>query len=125
MKNLLLILITLCIGAATNAQDTRKIEISKSVITEFQKKEYTKIVLTFDETMKNALPAEKLKQVWEGLIAQCGSYQKYTAITEGKIQDYDIVYVLCHFEKVNLKMKLVFNSQNKVAGMFFIPENQQ
>jgi hypothetical protein len=39
------------------------------------------------------------------------------------IQNYDVTYILCHFEKVNLKMKPVFNEKNQIAGLFIIPEN--
>jgi hypothetical protein len=46
-------------------------------------------------------------------------------ITVDKIQNYDVTYVLCHFEKMNLKMKTVFNDKNQIAGMYFIPENQK
>ena len=49
-----------------------------------------------------------------------------SAITEDKIQNYDVTYILCHFEKVNLKMKTVFNEKNQIADfLLLIPENQK
>jgi hypothetical protein len=107
------------------SQENKNIDISKVVINSFQKNEYSKIVEIFDVTMKTALPQEKLKLIWEDLNTKCGKFQKYSEITEGKIQTYDVTYVLCHFEKLNLQLKLVFNEKNQIAGMFFLPENQK
>jgi hypothetical protein len=107
------------------AQEHKNITNSKMVINSFQKAEYPKIVEVFDVTMKNALPEDKLKLVWEDLNNKCGKFQKYSEITEDKIQTYNVTYVLCHFEKMNLQMKLVYNDKNQIAGLFFIPENQK
>jgi len=74
--------------------------------------------------MKDALPEEKLMLVWADLNSKCGTFQKYSEVTEDKIQNYDVCYVLCHFEKMNLEMKVVFNEKNQVAGLFFLPESQ-
>jgi hypothetical protein len=125
MKNLFILILACSLGTMAFSQENKKIEISKDVINSFQKNDFAKILSFFDETMKTALPVEKCKLVWNDLNSQCGKYQKYSTITEGKIQNYDIVYVLCHFEKVKLQMKVVFNDKNQVAGLFFIPENQK
>jgi hypothetical protein len=125
MKKIYFLILLCSISFVLFSQQNKNIDISKSVITSFQNNEYSKIVQYFDETMKTALPAEKLKLFWDDLNIQCGKYQKFSEITEGKIQNYDIVYILCHFEKMNLKMKTVFNDKNQVAGLFFLPENQK
>ncbi len=125
MKKFFLFFVFCSLGMALFSQGSKNTDISKTVINSFQKAEYSKIVLLFDETMKTALPEAKLKSVWDDLNSKCGEYQKFSEIAEGKIQIYDVTYVLCHFEKVNLKMKVVFNDKNQIAGLFFIPENQK
>lgn len=125
MKSLFLALIFCTLSTIMFAQESRNIEISKLVINSFQKNEFPKIVETFDQNMKTALPAEKLKLVWDDLNNKCGKFQKMGEITVGKIQTYDVTYTLCHFENMKLKMKLVFDKDNKIAGLFFVPENQQ
>lgn len=128
------VLISLCI--ITSCQQNKKqvdghglqgnnIEISKRVINSFQKKEYSKIIEPFDQTMKDALTIEKLKSVWEELNLTYGNYQNFSDESVDKIENFDVVYILCHFEKTNLKMKTVFNSKSEIAGLFFIPENQK
>ena len=125
MRRTLLTLIFCALSAFLFAQENRNTEISKLVINSFQKNEFSKIVETFDQNMKTAMPADKLKLVWNDLNSKCGKFQKMGEITVGKIQTYDVTYTLCHFENMKLKMKLVFDKDNKIAGMFFVPENQQ
>lgn len=125
MKRLLLTLIFCTLSTILFAQENRNTEISKLVINSFQNNEFSKIVDTFDQNMKNALPADKLKLVWDDLNSKCGKFQKMGEITVGKIQTYDVTYTLCHFENMKLKMKLVFDKEHKIAGLFFVPENQQ
>ena len=125
MRRTLLTLIFCTLSTFLIAQENRNTEISKLVINSFQNNEFLKIVETFDQNMKNALPAEKLKLVWDDLNSKCGKFQKMGEITVGKIQTYDVTYTLCDFENMKLKMKLVFDKESKIAGLFFVPENQQ
>jgi hypothetical protein len=125
MKKIFVTFLLCSLSALLFAQANKNVEISKQVINCFQKNEYSKIVELFDQTMKTALPAEKLKLVWDDLNSKCGKFQKMSDITVDKIQNYDITYILCHFEKVNLKMKTAFNEKHEIAGLFFIPENQK
>jgi uncharacterized protein len=125
MKKTAITILLCSLSTIIFSQENKNIDISKMVINSFQKNEFSKIAESFDQTMKTALPVEKLKLVWDDLNIKCGKFQKISTITEDKIQNYDVTYILCHFEKVNLKMKTVFNEKNQIAGLFFIPENQK
>lgn len=117
---------TLASEAVVSIQNqSDKTEIAKKVLTHFASSEFAQIPKYFDQTMKNALPEVKLKEVWSGLNEQAGKYKNSSKLTTSKIQQYDVVYILCHFERTNLKMKAVFNDKNEIAGFFFIPENQK
>jgi len=121
-----IIMIYLCsLSILTFSQGNMNIDISKQVINSFQNNEFSKIEALFDQTMKNALPAEKLKQVWNDLNEKCGKFQKISTITVDKIQNYDMTFILCHFEKINLEMKTVFDEKHQIAGLFFIPEDKK
>ena len=121
-----IIMIYLCsLSILTFSQGNKNIDISKQVINNFQNNEFSKIEALFDQTMKNALPAGKLKIVWNDLNEKCGKFQKISTITVDKIQNYDVTFILCHFEKMNLEMKTVFDEKNQIAGLFFIPEDKK
>jgi len=82
---------------------------------------YQKAVENFDSTMKQLLPAEKLKQVWESLIAKFGAFVGQAGAREEKILVYDVIFVTCQFEKSVLDAKVVFNDKEQIAGLFFVP----
>jgi uncharacterized protein len=75
----------------------------------------------YDATMKAALPETKLRETWEALQAQAGPFQKQLRARTEKVQGYDVVLVTCQFEKMTLDTKVVFDSNRKVAGLFFVP----
>lgn len=124
MKKILLLSLFISLVLTGYSQEAKRKEISKKIIENFQQKEYSKMPEYFDQTMKTALPAEKLKMVWEDLNTKCGAFLKYSDITTEKAQDYNICYVPCQFTNLSLKMKVVFNQKDEVAGLFFLPDNQ-
>lgn len=51
----------------------------------------------FDSTMKAALPPQKLRQAWQSLIAQAGSFRRQVSTRTQKIASYDVLFVTCEF----------------------------
>ncbi|UCC23521.1 MAG: DUF3887 domain-containing protein [Planctomycetota bacterium] len=80
---------------------------------------------TFDETMKNALPPEKLQELWESTVAQMGNFKSQLGTRTEKQDDFNIVLVTCEFENGALDVKVVYNAENQVAGLFFTPTPPQ
>ena len=76
---------------------------------------------SFDDTMKNALPEARLKQTWEQLIAQVGAFQQQTGMRTTEAKGYFIVFVSCQFEKAAIDVRVVFNNQAQISGLFFSP----
>jgi hypothetical protein len=98
-------------------------EKSKAILACFEKGDYVGISKDFDETMKAQLSASKLKEVWNMLNQQAGPYIKPSTVSDTIYQQYRIVYTICIFQNAKLKMKTVFDRNEKVAGLFFVPEN--
>jgi len=113
---------TICLSNVFAQQD-KNIELAKLLLTSFQKNDFEKIYTAFDTNMKSALSKEKLKLIWADLTAveKCGDFQKSGDATTEKIKEYDVVYIPCTFKNTVLKMKTVFNKQNNISGLFFVP----
>ncbi len=75
----------------------------------------------FDSVMKGVLPSEKLEDAWISLVSQVGAFQKQTGTHMEETEGYLIVYVTCEFENSMIDIKVVFNTENQVAGLFFVP----
>ena len=115
------------IGAAAGSafgQETKRLDIARALVSEMAAGQFEKAIEPFDPIMKHALPADKLKEVWDGLTKQYGPFQRATAATTEKVQQYEVVYVTCEFQKGTLDAKVVFTQKNEVTGLFFIPSGR-
>ena len=83
--------------------------------------EYETATEMFDKTMKSALPKEKLEEIWKTLQAQYGAFKTQGEIRKDRIQQYDVAYVPCQFEKAALDSKIVFDHEGMIAGLSFVP----
>jgi fermentation-respiration switch protein FrsA (DUF1100 family) len=77
--------------------------------------------LRFDDTMKKALPEAKLKEVWEQLLVQVGEYQGETNVRTETKSGYQIVILTSQFAKALLNVRIVFDTQGRISGLFFQP----
>jgi len=71
--------------------------------------------------MKGALPEPKLREAWQTLLQQAGPFQKQLGTRQQAQAGYQIVFVTCQFERAALDIKVVFNTRQQVAGLFFVP----
>jgi uncharacterized protein len=118
-------LLTISLHAIASAEeDKNQVEMAKMFVTHMSGGQFEKAVQPFDQTMGKVLPEAKLKEVWNGLTKEHGSFQSMSETRTEKIQQYDVVYVTCVFECGALDAKVVFNSQNKIAGLFFVPSGK-
>ncbi len=75
----------------------------------------------YDEAMRRALPADKLESTWKTLLSQAGSFAERIGVKLQRAQGYDIALVTCRFENASIDVKVVFDDQRRVAGLFFLP----
>jgi hypothetical protein len=95
--------------------------LAKELVNSLASGDYKRATENFDGTMKNALPAEKLQEAWNSIIAQFGPFVEQAGNRREKILQYDVIFVACKFEGGALDAKVVFNDKQQVAGLFFVP----
>ena len=88
------------------------------------KEDFSAATKSFDATMRQAMPPEKLADAWKGLVGQSGAFKKEIGTRTEKMLGFDIVYVTCEFEKGPLDIKVVYNSERQVSGLWFVPVPQ-
>jgi len=81
---------------------------------------YAKAVANFDGKMTRLMPAEKLEEVWDSIIAKAGPCVEQLGVRREKILQYDVVFVTCKYEKVVLDTRVVFDRNKQIAGLSFI-----
>lgn len=75
----------------------------------------------FDADMLKALPQDKLGQIWGQLKDQVGAYQNELSRKQEVTDGYDVIIVTADFEKSPLNIRMVFNSDKRISGLFFQP----
>lgn len=83
--------------------------------------DYDTPVRDFDATMRKEMPAGTLQQAWESLLGRTGPFQSVTTTRVESAGGYEAVFVTCRFADASLNVKLVFDADGKVAGLFFVP----
>jgi len=81
--------------------------------------DYTGVVARFDKKMQEVLSENQVAEMWSALQVKYGQYQKQLGVRQTTEQGFDCVYVTCAFEKQNIDIKVVFDGEQKVAGMWF------
>ncbi|MHC4890164.1 MAG: DUF3887 domain-containing protein, partial [Planctomycetota bacterium] len=85
-------------GKKKISEDGKLETMAKDFVGFLDKGNYAKAVANFDATMTKAMPAVKLKEVWNSIIAQVGPFVEQLGVRKEKTLQYDIVFVTCIFE---------------------------
>lgn len=122
IKSFILILGNISIIFSALAQDyTTQKDITNKVIGYFEQDQTSEIYALFDETMQSAITIEKLSEIWKTLPAQVGKYIGSGEAVASEVQGMVVVNQFLDFENVDLDLKLAFNKQNQISGLFFVP----
>lgn len=75
----------------------------------------------FTIQMRQALPAAKLEAVWRRITERAGAFEKTGETTSISYQGHTIVLVKTIFKKTPLWTQVVYDSDGKIAGLYFKP----
>ncbi len=71
-----------------------------------------------DETMRKAMEG-KLEGVWSQLLASAGAFVESGSYAGTIADEFEVLEMTLVFEKASLIQRVVFDSQNRIAGLFF------
>lgn len=116
----------LCLShlGAQEKSDARKESLAKAAaafVDLLGKDDFAKATKDFDATMLKVLPADKLKDTWEKVVADAGAYKQRLGTRFEVAGKYDVVFVTCAFAKKKMDVRVVFDKEAKIAGLFFRP----
>lgn len=121
----ILVLVVLCssrLGAEEKADKKASLDrTARAFVDLLAKEEFEKATANFDETMLKGLPPQKLKETWAKVVADAGAYKTQIGSRFEKAGKYDIVFVTCEFAKKKQEVRVVFDGEGKIGGLFFRP----
>jgi fermentation-respiration switch protein FrsA (DUF1100 family) len=115
------VLVQASYSARRQAPADEIISRAKQLVEAFVKQDFSSASKDFDATMKKVLPVEKQREVYRSLIANAGAFIRQVSTRTEKQQQYDIVFVTCELALAAIDVKVVFDSQKLVTGLFFVP----
>lgn len=106
---------------APNAETAAAKPPQNELVTLLVEQDYAAAVEKFDETMKNTLPPEGLQQLWQATLDQLGPFKEQIDLRTEENGDYNITFATCRFQNGTLDIKVVYNTDMQIAGLFFVP----
>ena len=96
-------------------------QLADGLVDSMAKGDFFAATKNFDTAMNAAMSAEKLGQTWSQLTAQTGSFKSRTGSREVQEAGFQTVYVTSQFEKITMDIKVVFDKDGKIGGLWFVP----
>ena len=98
---------------------------AEKIVAAFGKSDFEAIVAYFDDTMKKGLSAGKLKLTWLQITMTNGAFENADLINAKKssIEKFDIIDIPLTFKKSQLNLRLTFNKDGTIGGLFLLPVN--
>ncbi len=109
----------------SQAQKNKPEAMAKEFVELLTQGQFAKAVEGFDAKMKKTLPKDKLAQTWRTTTGQAGLFKQQLGTRREKFLGSEIVYVTCEFEKGPMDVKVVYDSDKKVSGLWFLPTPQK
>lgn len=108
-------------AAAQVAAGVDGVAIAKQLLDRLDAGEYAQAEAMFGADMAKAVPADKLKAVWESLPAQVGAARKRGEAATMMQGDATLVKVPLQYEKAELVAKLAIGADGKIVGFLIQP----
>ena len=95
--------------------------LAETMVDSMAKGDFASATKDFDATMNAVLPAEKLGQSWAQVTAFAGAFKSRTESREAQEAGFQTVHVICRFEKSPIDIKVVFDKDGRVGGLWMNP----
>lgn len=96
-------------------------DLAEEFIEYMRNEDYSSAVYFFNADMKKAMSEGKLKHSWEALLTQQGAYEGEIDKHIEESDDYRAVNVITDFVAGPINIRVVFDGDNRVAGLWFQP----
>ncbi|MEA2053264.1 MAG: alpha/beta fold hydrolase [Euryarchaeota archaeon] len=116
-----------CLDSGTEVPVTPKVtitpdmEIAKTFVNLLNEGEFEKAHELFNKDVAEAFPVDKLNATWNDLIDQYGVCTGIVNISSTEEKGYEIVCVTCNVSNAFLEARIVFDNDEKIAGLNFRP----
>jgi hypothetical protein len=120
---LMLLASQLSLADAPAERGVRLVQEAKQVVNDIDRGEYARVEARFDKKMADALPLDKLAETSKSISQQAGALKSIGEAKTSEKENFFIVRLSCEFANMPLDAQVVFDTDDKIAGMFFRPRS--
>lgn len=118
----IIVAVIICSAVSLTRPKGSKLETrARNFVVFLKEGKFDKAYELFNEQMTEAMTVGQLEATWNGLIGEVGGYKDITGTRIATEAGYEVVYVTTEFEKTSLDVKVVFDEESKIAGLWFRP----
>lgn len=99
-------------------------ELGRQIVRALAAGEHATVITRFDDAMAEAMSAEQLAELWQGVQSQVGPYQAIGVVRVKPVQGHDVAIVTTRFEKADLDIRIVLDAEQRIAGLFVKPSSR-
>ncbi len=119
------VVVTLIFSLPARAQDVAWPELAKAAETTLDQLvagEYAPVIARFNEKMRAAATEDFLRQTMAALASQLGALKARTGTRTEERNGIRLVIIGCEFERARVDAQIVFDVQDRIAGLAFRPQ---
>lgn len=112
------------VSVETAPRENEAVDLSSkatALVDHLVKGEYGPVTAEFDSAMSAQMTEAGLAQTMGTLQQQVGSFQRRSGVQRTQEQGYEVVLVTCEFERANLNVRVVYDQDGLVTGLFIVP----
>jgi uncharacterized protein len=117
-------IVSLGLLAAAQQEDRAPVTAGKQILQKIAAGEFASVEAQYDARLSEALAPGKLAAAWASLLEQAGSFDSVVSSSTTKAQTFDVVVLVCKFQKGTLDAQIALGPEGKIAGIFFRPHRE-
>lgn len=82
---------------------------------------YSEAYEQFGPGMRSVMSEQRLSELWVALVSQLGQFRGIVATYLTRVTPYYAITVTTHFECSTINIRVVYDTDREVAGLWFLP----
>jgi hypothetical protein len=99
--------------------------LAQEFVAQILRLDFTSATTRFDPQMKSALSETELQDKWLNLMKESGVLLQMDVEGTQEVENYRIVVIRCHFQRAIIDVQVVFDDQEQISGLNFIPTQME
>ena len=107
-------------GQPDEPRDSAAADRATAIISDWAAGQYAIVRASFDATMTETLPADKLAAAWDQVIGTAGTLRRMGDPSLRPQGGFTVVDIPLKFDAGELKGRVTFNADDQVSGLFIL-----